>query len=461
MKWQAAALILSLMVPLVGAGTAINPELTDPAGDSAQVIDCVPPSCLDGVYSANPAAADQVDILAAWFTVDGELLNISLQTAAQQDDSVLTAIEFDVESTPFSDGANLTRNTVNLEAQGTTPTTGTNATWMRNGTVLTVSVPMKDVGVYAGDRLVNLRASTSRTESSTQSLGAGTQQDSDVAGGDARPFYMPVAAGELNFTAEALNGTYELGGLVRTFEGTNPWFSETPTNLTFNYRVVSHEPGMNLTVSDNGGEARNVTTDENGVALLDAPVNLTALEGREYSIVVGFGGQTTSLSWLLGGHGFDPIYAVPLTITGLGGNWTTGNVTTNFTDSLPLTAGGPENVTLSFQIHNNGPLANLTVEFVGYNQTMDVEVAQYTNETFAWTFQPMLNTTGLDVVVSNANGDNATYTLAFIEPITDKDGDKDTGSLIPTGAFKSPVLWVFAGVGILLVVVIVVMTSRR
>ncbi len=464
MKWQTAALMLSLLVPLAGAGSATDPELSDPAGDAHQFIECVPPSCLSGVYEPSSEASEQVDILASWFALENGTLSVSMQTVAETDDEVYTTFAFDVEATPFSASDNDTRSPVVLEAKGTTTITGTNVTWVRNGTVLTASLPMQDAGMVAGDRLVRLQVSTERSESSSESLGQGSQKDTDATDGTSRPFYAPVAAGEPDFQVTARNGTYSQSGTEQNFTGSNPWFDAVPDSITFSYQILSHQPGSNFTVQENGAEARKVTTDEAGVAHVNATIGPSDLDGRTWSVQVTHAGHTTTLAWLLGGHAFDPLYADGLSIEGLGGNWTLGNTTTEFEDKVLIGKVLPDNITVSYRIHNNLPLANLTVEYVGYNTTVQVDVLQYSNKTLSWTFQPMVNATSLEIQVRNADGQNATYTLVFEEDTGNKGGEGGSNkeeSVQTSANLVSPVVWVFLLVGVVIMVVLVILVARK
>ncbi len=180
--WFLAALLAAvLLAPGVSAGSASDPELTDPAGDADTTISCAPP-CVQGVtYNPDAGAVDRVDITAVWVEEFGPRYAVIVQTAGTGDDATEINVEFTVEAGPtsvFDSTANGT--TVAASATGTTlGAAPANTTLVRDGDLLRFNFTRADTGVSGGDLLTNLVADASHTSSG----GAGVPGSQTVTDG--------------------------------------------------------------------------------------------------------------------------------------------------------------------------------------------------------------------------------------------------------------------------------------
>ncbi len=186
--WILAVVVAAMMVaPSVTAGTADAPELTDPAGDSAQAVDCTPPSCISGPYEPNAAAAGMVDILAAWVheapNGTGDGYSVVVRTAAAPDAGTQITVNFVIEqgnTSVFTSTA--TGQSVAAQSMGSVLESGPiNTTVWQNGADTWFNFTYNNTAVSGGDVLTNLIVDTTREEVGTGTLASGTQIDSDSA----------------------------------------------------------------------------------------------------------------------------------------------------------------------------------------------------------------------------------------------------------------------------------------
>src|ERR1044072_437278 len=145
-------------VPWAAAGTASDPEVTDPAGDQAVDRGMVPT-----VPGVNDPPFDDVDVTAAYVAEAGALTRITVQTTAGWTTGSMT-LTFNVTSGPTSlpSSAGTTR-AFTAQLNGTT-VSGVNGTASTTTDGLRIDVPTAALGAVGGDLLADLRIATTRTD---------------------------------------------------------------------------------------------------------------------------------------------------------------------------------------------------------------------------------------------------------------------------------------------------------
>ncbi|HLF15815.1 MAG TPA: hypothetical protein VI796_00035, partial [Candidatus Thermoplasmatota archaeon] len=208
------------LVPTALAGTAEQPEVSDPASDQTVVRGPL-------VLPPNEDAFDDVDIVAAWAgpEADGAVL-ISVATTAEGTDATATVLEFSVASGPtslYSSTANGTRYTVYVNGTAAEGVAGVTAA--QNGAVLELEVPLASIGAVGGDLLDGLVVSRSRADAgdlpdpATQDDQSATDTAPDSGAGSPYAFARPPIQAGVLLTLQGASVTE--GGTTSQF-GTDP-----------------------------------------------------------------------------------------------------------------------------------------------------------------------------------------------------------------------------------------------
>lgn len=216
-RFAAPALLLVLVaaaapLPLAAAGTASDPEVTDPAGDQAVNNGPVPVP----VPGVNDQAFDDVDVVGAFVSEFGPLTRVTVQTTAGWTTGSMV-LTFNVTKGPTS----LPSSTASTPRPVTVYVNGTDVAGI-NGSAAATTDGLRiefrtttALGAVGGDLLADLAITTARTDTGNlQDLGQDDQTGSDAAGpGRAYTFERPPVAGHIRI--DILGGT--AGG--RAFSG--------------------------------------------------------------------------------------------------------------------------------------------------------------------------------------------------------------------------------------------------
>ncbi len=146
-----AAFLLALAPWPAQAGSADDPEITDPADDGT----------VAGVFPVGlvPTAFDQTDLRAGWVNETADDLLLSLQSEADSlEFSPLVFYEFS-----FSFSANGTTSEATASGAGSLTAGGVASEVAVEGNVITFTVPKSAVGAFLGDALGDLAAASSGT----------------------------------------------------------------------------------------------------------------------------------------------------------------------------------------------------------------------------------------------------------------------------------------------------------
>jgi hypothetical protein len=213
-------------LPPAAAGTASDPEVTDPAGD--QAVDNGPvPVPVPGV---NDQSFDDVDVTAAYVAEFGALTRIVVQTTAGWTTGSMT-LAFNVTKGPTSlpsSTATVAGRAFTVRLNGTA-VSGANGTAAATTDGLRIDLPTASLGAVGGDLLTGLAVATARTD--TGNLDGVTQDDqtgSDAAGpGRTYTFARPPVAGHVRvavlggsagghaFNGTRFDGRFPSGAVVR------------------------------------------------------------------------------------------------------------------------------------------------------------------------------------------------------------------------------------------------------
>jgi hypothetical protein len=199
-----AALLLVLVAlaaaPPAHAGTAQDPEVTDPAGDQAIDRGSVP--TFPGVNEAN---FDDVDLVSAYVTEFGNLTRIVVQTTAGWGSGTMT-VGFTIAKGPTSLPASTATSAGTaflLTLNGTHIDGVANATSATTPDGLRIDLPSKTIGATGGDLLTNLTLTTARTDpGNLQGVTQDDQSATDSAGpGKSYTFARPPVAARIRLEA--------------------------------------------------------------------------------------------------------------------------------------------------------------------------------------------------------------------------------------------------------------------
>jgi hypothetical protein len=268
----AAALLLVLAAasaPPAWAGTAADPEVTDPAGDQDIDTGTVPV-----VPGFNDETFDDVDVVAAYVAEFAGLTRITVATTAAWDTAGTMTVAFSVDPGPTSlPGSTATGQAFTLYVNGTAVAGVANGTAATTAEGLRIDVPTANLGAVGGDLLANLTITTARTDTGLlQDVPEDDQTGSDVAGpGRAYTFERPPQAGLIriailggtiggsSFTGQSYAGAFQEPADVR-LQLTNDGLDADEVDVTVG-RAGSLPIGTNLTepVTLQPGETRTVS----------------------------------------------------------------------------------------------------------------------------------------------------------------------------------------------------------
>lgn len=176
----AAALFLlaAALAPPVLAGTATDPEVTDPAGDQTVNRGTVP--VLPGV---NDDDFGDVDVVAAFVGEFGNLTRITVQTTKGWTTGGSMTLAFTVDTGPTSLAASTASGQSFTVFVNGTAVAGVNGTAAVTTDGLRIDVPTAALGAVGGDLLSNLTLTAKRTDpGNLQGVAQDDQTGSDEAG---------------------------------------------------------------------------------------------------------------------------------------------------------------------------------------------------------------------------------------------------------------------------------------
>jgi hypothetical protein len=228
-SWRRAAPVLLLALAAAwslpaSAGTAEDPEVTDPAGDQAVTQGALPVT----VPGVNDEAFDDVDVLAAYVAEFGPSTRIVVQTAAGWTTGSMT-LAFNLTKGPDSlPSSTAAGRSFTVHVNGTT-VAGVNGTAATTTDGLRIDIPTEALGAVGGDVLAGLSIATARTDpGNLADLEQDDQAGSDEAGpGRDYTFSRPApiglvrldilggTAGDRAFNGSSVAGAFPSGSSVR------------------------------------------------------------------------------------------------------------------------------------------------------------------------------------------------------------------------------------------------------
>ncbi len=363
------------LVPHAGAGTAANPEVTDPAGDQA-----VAP----GALAAQPPTFENVDVLRLWISEDATNASLifNVEAAAPLDGgpgSVALTFDFVVESGPtsvFGSTADGTAYAIVARSNGTADGAD-NVTVTVDGNFTRVAVPLASIGASGGDILADLVLEASAVHTGTlpidqdDSTAVDRAPDTDFA-----PTYTFARSPIVAALALAVQGEQD-----RTV-------TDPDASVAYSIQVT------------NRGSDEDVITltppTTSGALVTLAPLNMTLAPGAS---------TLTFLTIKLSGAAAGSVFNLPVTATSERG------ATATITPSLTVRAIGAD-IALSHagvaERTTADPFARLTFTIEVENKGTDFDTITFANPTVAGA----ASVTVSPATVSLAAGDKATVTLS-------------------------------------------------
>jgi hypothetical protein len=287
-----ASFSMALLQP-ASAGSESSPEVQDPTGDVQST---------RGLLAISPLVTIQtwteIDIVKAWFTVNGTNLTTTIQVAGTASATATYAAKFNVTS-------NGTTTARELRKAGSTVTpTGTTA--VVAGRNVTFTTSLAALNLTAGGNVTGLVIVTSNSNTGLLPTADDDQSGTDTAGPGLAFFYStqsPPVVNPNDTDGDGLNDTCEM-----TYWG----------NLTATNNATADEDGDGLTNAEEcalGTNPRIADTDGDGVNDKDDPFPLDPTQGGLNSTT----NTTTSTN---------------TTTTTTSGTTTTGNGTTTTDGSI-------------------------------------------------------------------------------------------------------------------------------
>ncbi len=253
--------LLTLLVTPAMAGTASDPEVTDPRGDQTVTIS-------GGLAVLDPSHDfNETDITAAWMTDDNRTLRIHVATNEPIDDgnaSVVIQATFTINKGPNS-LPNTTASGQSFEARvnSTLNTTGpANTTASIAGNVTTISIPFASINATGGDEVRSLVIETAGQHTGRVEVDE-ELDDVDLDGETGRD-RAPNSGSGATYT---LSRPPIVPGLAFAVEG-----GTTIITTDRNDEVV-----FAVNVTNTGTDIDTVTLRANGTAMANATVNPTTL----------------------------------------------------------------------------------------------------------------------------------------------------------------------------------------